>query len=182
MLVFRKIWRAFFSWNTRFEIRPFTLLPTSLQIFIPTICFFFLNKVIKFRGKAGICLSCHKIKAVLTICFFTSNPLTTFLQTHFAYITSCFLVFYTFLTSDYKIILAKISKEFWKLNQNKIGLVDDRGESFLKDRHHALKYITTCKYKCLFLTHKVCKVEKIPFSNMFIECKKNVNGIYTVFL
>ena len=23
-----KIWRALFSWNTSFEIRPFTLLPT----------------------------------------------------------------------------------------------------------------------------------------------------------
>ena len=23
MFVFRKIWRALFSWNTRFEIRPF---------------------------------------------------------------------------------------------------------------------------------------------------------------
>ena len=28
MFVFRKIWRAFFSLNTRFEIRPFALLPT----------------------------------------------------------------------------------------------------------------------------------------------------------
>ena len=28
MFVFRKIWRALFSWNTRFEIRPFVLLPT----------------------------------------------------------------------------------------------------------------------------------------------------------
>ena len=27
MFVFRKIWRALFSWNTRFEIRPFALLP-----------------------------------------------------------------------------------------------------------------------------------------------------------
>ena len=26
--VFRKIWCALFSWNTRFEIRPFALLPT----------------------------------------------------------------------------------------------------------------------------------------------------------
>ena len=29
MFVFRKIWRALFSWNTRFEIRPFALLPTK---------------------------------------------------------------------------------------------------------------------------------------------------------
>ena len=28
MFVFRKIWRALFSWNTHFEIRPFALLPT----------------------------------------------------------------------------------------------------------------------------------------------------------
>ena len=27
--VFRKIWRALFSWNTRFEIHPFALLPTN---------------------------------------------------------------------------------------------------------------------------------------------------------
>ena len=29
MFVFRKIWRALFSWNTRFEIRPFALLPMN---------------------------------------------------------------------------------------------------------------------------------------------------------
>ena len=29
MFVFRKIWRALFSWNTRFEIRSFALLPTK---------------------------------------------------------------------------------------------------------------------------------------------------------
>ena len=29
MFVFRKIWRALFSLNTRFEIRPFALLPTT---------------------------------------------------------------------------------------------------------------------------------------------------------
>ena len=31
MFVFRKIWRALFSWNTRFEICPFALLPTTWQ-------------------------------------------------------------------------------------------------------------------------------------------------------
>ena len=30
MFVFRKIWRALFSWNTGFEIRPFALLPMIL--------------------------------------------------------------------------------------------------------------------------------------------------------
>ena len=30
MFIFQKIWRALFSWNTRFEIRPFALLPTII--------------------------------------------------------------------------------------------------------------------------------------------------------
>ena len=29
-LVFRKMWRVLFSWNTHFEIRHFALLPASL--------------------------------------------------------------------------------------------------------------------------------------------------------
>ena len=29
MLVFRKMWRALFSWSTHFEIRPLALLPTK---------------------------------------------------------------------------------------------------------------------------------------------------------
>ena len=33
MFVFRKIWRALFSCNTRFEIRPFALLPKKCQNF-----------------------------------------------------------------------------------------------------------------------------------------------------
>ena len=32
MFVFRKIWRASFSWNTRSEIRPFALLPTNSRL------------------------------------------------------------------------------------------------------------------------------------------------------
>ena len=31
MFVFRKFWRALLSSNTRFEIRPFALLPTILE-------------------------------------------------------------------------------------------------------------------------------------------------------
>ena len=31
MFVFRKIWRALFSFNTRFQIRPFALLPTNSE-------------------------------------------------------------------------------------------------------------------------------------------------------
>ena len=32
MFFFRKIWRALFSWNTRFKIRPLALLPTKRLI------------------------------------------------------------------------------------------------------------------------------------------------------
>ena len=32
MSVFRKIWRALFSCNTRFEIHAFALLPTNLAL------------------------------------------------------------------------------------------------------------------------------------------------------
>ena len=32
MFVFQNIWRALFSWNTRFDIRPFALLPTFYRI------------------------------------------------------------------------------------------------------------------------------------------------------
>ena len=32
MFFFRKIWHALFSRNTRFEIRPFALLPTNYHI------------------------------------------------------------------------------------------------------------------------------------------------------
>ena len=31
MLVFRKIWRALFSYNTRFEVRPFALLSMTYR-------------------------------------------------------------------------------------------------------------------------------------------------------
>ena len=35
--VFRKIWRAMFSCNTRFEVRPFTLLPATLPFCLPSL-------------------------------------------------------------------------------------------------------------------------------------------------
>ena len=42
MFVFQEIWRALFSWNTRFEIRPFALLRTNqgLSLEPPTHMFF----------------------------------------------------------------------------------------------------------------------------------------------
>ena len=30
-LAYRKIWRALFSWNSRFDIQPFALLPTNCE-------------------------------------------------------------------------------------------------------------------------------------------------------
>ena len=35
--VFRKIWFALFSWNTRLEIRPFALLPTNSELFFNAV-------------------------------------------------------------------------------------------------------------------------------------------------
>ena len=55
MFVFRKMWRALFSWNTRFEIHPFLLLPTIsalhfvisiLMVFIPLSIFMIKNATI----------------------------------------------------------------------------------------------------------------------------------------
>ena len=42
MFVFQEIWHALFSWNTRFEIRPFALLRTNqgLSLEPPTHMFF----------------------------------------------------------------------------------------------------------------------------------------------
>ena len=37
MFIFQKIWRAWFSCNTRFEIRPFALLPTNYWLYITII-------------------------------------------------------------------------------------------------------------------------------------------------
>ena len=43
MFVFRKIWCAFFSLNTRFEIRPFALLPTTERVIQQTYLKFATN-------------------------------------------------------------------------------------------------------------------------------------------
>ena len=43
--VFQKIWRALFSWNTRFEIRPFALLPKtqrSQDVYLFIYLFYFI--------------------------------------------------------------------------------------------------------------------------------------------
>ena len=37
MPIFRKIWRALFSCNTRFEIRPFALLPTDYLFLVGSL-------------------------------------------------------------------------------------------------------------------------------------------------
>ena len=40
MFVFRKIWRALFSCNTRFEIHLFAFLPTNSRLLNSTSVFF----------------------------------------------------------------------------------------------------------------------------------------------
>ena len=42
MFVFRKIWRALFSWNTDFEIRPFALLPTIVSLDLSYLGYFLI--------------------------------------------------------------------------------------------------------------------------------------------
>ena len=57
MFVFRKIWRAFFSCNTCFAIRPFALLPTISAPIIAAKIYLqasFLNKS-KFTFLSGAC-------------------------------------------------------------------------------------------------------------------------------
>ena len=41
----RKIWHALFSWNTRFEIHPFALLPTKWSQSLPVQVIIFQKKV-----------------------------------------------------------------------------------------------------------------------------------------
>ena len=40
MFIFRKIWRVLFSWNTRFENRPFALPPTNIVFLAVTVALF----------------------------------------------------------------------------------------------------------------------------------------------
>ena len=46
MIVFRKIWRALFFWNTRFDIHPFALLPTKLDVWLDLNGLLHLSKLI----------------------------------------------------------------------------------------------------------------------------------------
>ena len=50
MFVFRKIWRALFSWNTRSEIRSFALLLTNYYFYRPWL------------GQHGPCYDTHMIE------------------------------------------------------------------------------------------------------------------------
>ena len=52
---FRKIWRAFFSWKTRFEIRPFSLLPTIFSKKCTPQCLCFQNAFIKIFVEKFLC-------------------------------------------------------------------------------------------------------------------------------
>ena len=46
MIVFRKIWRALFFWNNHFDIRPFGLLPTKLDVWLDLNGLLHLSKLI----------------------------------------------------------------------------------------------------------------------------------------
>ena len=48
MFAFRKIWIALFSWNFRFQIRPFALLLTSCSVYAQNVIliFYLLSRVI----------------------------------------------------------------------------------------------------------------------------------------
>ena len=66
MFVFRKIWRALLSWNTRFEIRPFALLPAISERRLLTTA----NKTGECVGQAGqvsYCLSWSMLKKSLNL-------------------------------------------------------------------------------------------------------------------
>ena len=63
MFVFRKFWRALLSWNTRFEIRPFALLPAKFSFkdfFLRK--FFFVKSADKWRYISHIALKNKKSK------------------------------------------------------------------------------------------------------------------------
>ena len=52
MFVFRKFWRALLSWSTRFEIRPFALLPTKYTIYTDFTDFFATELFRVYTGSA----------------------------------------------------------------------------------------------------------------------------------
>ena len=66
MFVFRKIWRALFSWNTRFEIRPFVLLPTTYCINYNFYIYYFILRISKIKlidiAKKFLVQYCIKMK------------------------------------------------------------------------------------------------------------------------
>ena len=133
MFVFRKIWRTLFSWNTRFEIHPFALLPTKYH----------LNMVVEFRAEAKLkqplkvfykkCCSwnisiknagleaCSFIKKRLQYMCFPVN-IAKFLRTPFwrTSVNSCFwlnsssaLTFFLKVFDTFPKLLAALSILFW---------------------------------------------------------------------
>ena len=80
MFIFRKIWRALFSWNTGFKIRPIALLPTvctNFSSFIPEIYKTGLTKLLPFRF-LSLCLDFVKfyceINTLKSILYKNINP------------------------------------------------------------------------------------------------------------
>ena len=65
MFVFQKICRALFSWNTRFEIRPFTLLPTTTWKKVSKNRFFFWCHFLVFVLYTEICGVNHRFQSTV---------------------------------------------------------------------------------------------------------------------
>ena len=81
----QKIWRALFSWNTRFEIRPFALLPALFELF--TITNVSYKKVSLHNILSGVLLNnfmsmCHALRNQLTQ-FFMKGISKILLDNHF---------------------------------------------------------------------------------------------------
>lgn len=82
MFNFRNIWRALFSWKTRFGIRPFALLSTKFThasiVFRPTaIGFHYINNIIPCKSTMNegspLMLSVFKDQFVIAVCLILAD-------------------------------------------------------------------------------------------------------------
>ena len=72
MFVFRKICRALFSWNTRFQIRPFALLPTISSLF----CKIFIHPLAEWKKKKTNKTKNKKQRSVMWMdCIYKTNEM-----------------------------------------------------------------------------------------------------------
>ena len=71
MFVFRKICRALFSWNTRFQIRPFTLLPTISSLF----CKIFIHPLAEWKKKTNKTKNKKQRSVMWMDCIYKTNEM-----------------------------------------------------------------------------------------------------------